>query len=81
MRHEGVIAVPIEGSKERYIACKYWVEADDMGSKYGINGGRIRKLTVRVDGAVTAGYDRGWNVPPEDDAAQKAVAILLHDYN
>ena len=47
----------------------------------GIDGGRISKLMIKVNGKITANYDRGWDVEPEDEATQMAYAILLHNYN
>ena len=51
------------------------------GSKYGINGGRISKLTLKRNGAVVANYDRGWDVEPADHDTQLALEILLHSEN
>ena len=51
------------------------------GSVFGIDGGRISKLTIKVGGKVTCNYDRGWDIEPADDATVKALAILMHDYN
>ena len=81
MWHEGVIGIPDEADKEKYTACRFWVKAYKRGSQYGIDGGRISKLMIKVGDAVTANYDRGWDVRPSDEASQKALAILLHDYN
>jgi hypothetical protein len=81
MWHEGTIGIPLKNGK-RQIA-HYWVKAYERGSKYGINGGRISKLTIKIDGETVANYDRGWDIRPEDngDAAIVAYCILLKDYN
>lgn len=81
MWHEGTIGIPIKGGKTK--VAHYWVKAYERGSKYGINGGRISKLTIKIDGETVANYDRGWDIKPEDhdDAALIAYSILLMDYN
>ena len=59
----------------------YWMKQYDEGSQYGIDGGRISKLTLKRNGAVVANYDRGWDVEPADTDAQLALALLLHGEN
>ena len=51
------------------------------GSQYGINGGRISKLTLKRSGAIVCNYDRGWDVEPVDPDTQLALEILLHSEN
>ena len=50
---------------------------------YGINGGRISKLWIKMDGKVIASYDRGWDIKPDENnqAEQIAYCIVLEDYN
>ena len=82
MWSEGVIGIPVKGSKGKHIACHYWVKHyDEPSETYGIEGGRISKLMIKINGKITANYDRGWDVEPEDEATQMAYAILLHNYN
>ena len=59
----------------------YWMKQYDEGSEFGIDGGRISKLTLKRNGAVVANYDRGWDVEPADTDAQLALALLLHGEN
>ena len=79
--HKGTIGSPI-GSKETKIA-HYWVKAYEEGSKFGIDGGKISKLTIEVNGEVTANYDREWDIEPNEDdgITLLAYSILLNDYN
>ena len=81
MWHEGSIMIPV-GKKETVI-CRYWVKAYDEPSGYGINEGKISKLTIQINGKITAEYDRGWEIEPDenDTPTQIAYCILLHDYN
>lgn len=79
--HEGTIGIPKKegGSKVAH----YWVKAYDEGSEYGINGGKISKLTLKIDGELVANYDRGWDVEPDENDHDVMVAyyILLQNYN
>ena len=59
----------------------YWMKQHDEGSQYGINGGRISKLTLKRSGAIVCNYDRGWDVEPVDPDTQLALEILLHSEN
>lgn len=79
--HEGTIGIPQkEGSSK---IAHYWVKAYEEGSEWGINGGKISKLSIKIDGKWVANYDRGWDLEPaqEDEAAQIAYCILLNEYN
>ena len=79
MWSKGTIGVPQEDAS--YIACKYWVKHYEEGSEWGIDEGRISKLEIRINGKITANYDRGWDIEPEDETTQTALAILLKEYN
>ena len=57
MWHEGTIGIP---KGDKYTIAHYWVKAYEEGSEYGINNGRISKLTIKIAGKITANYDRGW---------------------
>lgn len=85
MRKEGVIGVPDESGK----MTRVWYQAKiyDLPSEYGIEGGRISKLQLRVGrkppvcaGEIVANYDRGWDVKPKTRAAEVALAVLLLSY-
>ena len=78
----GTIGIPVKGQKNKYTYCRYWVKHyDEPSETWGIDGGRISKVTIKIDGKVTCNYDRGWDVEPEDEATQKALMILMHQYN
>ena len=79
---EGTIGIPVSGTKEVKIA-HFWAKVYDEGSEYGIDEGRISKLTVKIDGVTVINYDRGWDIKPDEDdeVAQIALAILLNDDN
>nr|DAL68051.1 MAG TPA: hypothetical protein [Caudoviricetes sp.] len=79
--HEGTIGIPQKDGSSKI--AHYWVKAFEEGSEWGINGGKISKLSIKIDGEWVANYDRGWDVKPADDdeAAQLAYCILLNEYN
>lgn len=79
--HEGTIGIPQKDGSSKI--AHYWVKAFEEGSEWGINGGNISKLSIKIDGEWVANYDRGWDVKPADDdeAAQLAYCILLNEYN
>lgn len=79
MWHEGTIGIP-QGGGEFKIA-HYWVKAFEEGSKFGIDGGRISKLSVKIEDKWVLTYDRGWDQKAETRDAEIALAILMKEYN
>lgn len=79
--HEGTIGIPQKDGSSKIV--HYWVKAYSRKSEWGINGGKISKLAIRIDGEWTANYDRGWDIKPaeDDEATQIAYCILLNEYN
>ena len=67
----------IEGMNVKYYVKHYEEPSED----YGIEGGRISKMELRIDGKITLNYDRGWDIEPEDEISQLAYAALLKKYN
>ena len=78
MWSEGVIGIPDAKDKEKYTKCHYWVKHyDEPSETYGINGGRISKLMIKIDGETVCNYDRGWDIHPTCKEAEMALCILL----
>lgn len=79
--HEGTIGIPVKGGKSKI--AHYWVKAFQKPSQWGIENGRISKLTVRIDGKITINYDRGWDISPHEDDRESMIAyrILMMKYN
>lgn len=78
---EGTIGIPNEGTGKMTV-CHYWVKHFNSPSEeYGIDGGRISKMQIKIDGRTTLNYDRGWDMEPEDEATQLAFQILMKQYN
>ena len=62
---------------------KYWVKHyAEPSEDYGIDGGRISKLTIRRLGSDRdiVNYDRGWDIEPTDDT-RAVYELLLTMYN
>ena len=78
MWKKGTIGIPKKGG---YTVVHYWAKVYKKKSRYGIDGGRISKATLKINGKVVYNYDRGIDVPPQNEAAEKALAILLYEYN
>ena len=59
----------------------YWIKQFSEGSHWGIDGGRISKLTIKRGGVEVVNYDRGWDIMPSDPDTQMALEIILHTEN
>ena len=71
-----------EGSiKVRNSLFHYWVKHYDEPSEYGINEGRVSKLTLKRNGEIVYNFDRGLDVEAVDEDTELALAILLKEYN
>ena len=75
----GVIGVPVKNGDRT--VCLYWVKCCDEPSAFGIDGGRIVKLAIMIDGKTVCHYERGWDIEPEGYAAEFAYQILIKEYN
>ena len=77
MWSEGIIACPETGGKY-----KYWVKHYEEGSQYGIDGGKISKMSIRKysESRDLCNYDRGWDVEPADEV-KTVYDILIQKYN
>jgi len=60
------------------VECKVF----SVGSKWGIDGGKISKLCIR-DGAGrwVVNYDRGWDVKPDGDDVIQVYNEVIRRYN
>ena len=67
--------------KVRNSIFKFWVKHYDEGSPFGIDEGRISKLTLKRDDLTVCCYDRGWDILPVDDDTETAFEILKLEYN
>ena len=59
----------------------YWVKHYEEASVYGIDEGRISKLTLKRNAEMVRNYDRGWDIEPDDENTAAVLAILMKDYN
>ena len=61
--------------------CEYWIKHYDEPSIFGIEEGKVSKLTVKRGGCEIINYDRGWDLEPLTDEDQAILALILHLYN
>ncbi len=61
----------------------YQVKHYDVGSEFGIEGSKISKLAMTVDGEIVAHYERGWDIRPDKNipAVMNAYREILKKYN
>lgn len=79
MWSEGAVRVP--ESSGNYSICHYCVKHFDEGSAFGIDEGRISKLSIEIGGVVICRYDRGWDIEPESETAWAVFSMLMAKYN
>lgn len=79
--HEGTIGIPQKDGSSKI--AHYWVKVFEEGSEWGINGGKISKLSIKLDGKWVVNYDRGWDIEPDENDQNVMVAyyICLESYN
>lgn len=67
----------------RGITFRYWVKQFDEGSEFGIDGGKVSKLTIKNEntGKEVVNYDRGWDIKPKTKTEQAALDWVLRDFN
>ncbi len=78
MWKEGIIGIPTDIAG-KFTAVHYWVKHYAEPSEFGINSGRISKLTMKIGNEVVCNYDRGWDISPTCKAAEAALQILLYE--
>lgn len=61
--------------------CEYWVKQYDSPSIYGVEEGRVSKISVRRDGREIISYERGWDLEPQTDEDREILAKILKMYN
>ncbi len=55
MWSEGTIGIPDAKDKGKYTVCHYWVKHyEEPSEEYGINGGKISKLMIKINGTIQA---------------------------
>lgn len=61
----------------------FWIKRFDEGSEFGVEGGRISKLTIKNErtGKEVVNYDRGWDINPKTRSAQAALNWVLRNFN
>ena len=70
-------SIKIENQTFTYSAKVYGEPSED----YGIEGGKVSKLEIRLEDTPVARYERGWDIEPETENAQLALLAILHNFN
>lgn len=82
MWSEGTIGIPDSKDTGKYTKCHYWVKHyEEPSEEYGINGGKVSKLMIKINEEIVCNYDRGWDIEPTCKEAELALSILLNDFN
>ena len=80
MWKEGTIGIPQPDGINHII--QFWVKHfEEPSEKYGLDGGRISKLSLKLNGEWIANYDRDWDIEPTCKEAEICLSILLNAYN
>ena len=75
-------AIGGKDSNGKMVSVTFWVKQyEEPSEEYGISGGRISKLMLKQDGRVVYNNHPGEDVETLTPEAEKALAILLHEYN
>lgn len=59
----------------------YSIKVFEEPSRYGINQGKISKLTLKNNNKIIANYDRGWDIMPTSELASEALEMILDARN
>ena len=62
-----------DGERELRFQAKVFEEPSE---DYGINGGKISKLEIRIGKEIIANYDRGWDIEVSEEAQAFYESIL-----
>lgn len=60
---------------------KWEIKVFNEGSQFGINNGKISKLSIEQDGYQVCNYDRGWDKKPSTPEAKQVYNMLISKFN
>ena len=60
---------------------EYHIKHFEEGSVYGLNEGKISKITISRNGRILVNYDRGWDILPQNEDVIKIYEHLLNLFN
>lgn len=66
----------VHGTVNENPAYSFQAKVFDIGSKYGIDGGRISKLSIIHQGEQVVMYDREWDRKPKTREAKRALEAI-----
>ena len=73
--------IEVKNSQGKTETVHYYCKYFDEPSQYGIENGRISKLTLKQNGKTVYNFDRGLDIEPQTAEAESTLAILVHEYN
>ncbi len=74
MWREGMIH--IKSQDGTYKEIKFQIKVHDEACEFGIEGGRITRLWLEMDGKMIALFDHGWELAPSCREASLAILAL-----
>ncbi len=80
MYSNGTMEIKVKGGNT--VKVEYFVKHyEEPSEEFGLDGGRISKLSLRIREEWVTNYDREWDIKPNCEAAEKALSILVKKYN
>ena len=77
MWKEGIIGIPQSDGNNHVI--HFWAKHfEEPSEEYGINGGKISKLSLKLNGEWIVNYDGVWDIEPTGKEAEICLNILLN---
>ena len=75
-------AVEVKNKFGKKVLVEYWCKHfEEPSEDYGIEGGRISKLTLKQGKNEVYNYDRGLDIEPQTREAEQSLEILMKRYN
>jgi hypothetical protein len=76
-----IVVSPLSGWRHGEVDGYQWDgKIYDEPSQYGIDNGRISKITIKKDGNIVVHYDRGWDVVPSNKEESKVLNKIVSEY-
>ena len=60
---------------------EFQIKHFEEGSVYGIDEGKISKITISRNGRILVNYDRGWDILLQDEDVVRIYEHLLYLFN
>lgn len=74
-------AIGIKDSKGKMVSIQFLLKHYDEPKEFGINKGKISELLLKKNGEIVYCFNNGKERKPKTPEAEKALAILVAEYN